>query len=315
MGKGNGKSLVVPYVDHDAKFWQKLKALYGEQIKEVYFPIIDEQIPTGRPRQPDKYLKAFLESKIFPVSVLINPVILPRPVEEYTDRVLRELEYYEKNYRLTGATLANLTLAGKIRKFFPDLRLAASTLMEISNEQQINMLSETFDTIVPSANALREIRVLRTLRKKFKGTIRLMVNEACIPSCVFRTQHFYEMSNPAILHPDSLCHALLKQKPWLRLTGGWVLPQHLFLFKGLYDEIKLSGRITLQQPDNFFKVVESYLFEKELQPHEIGGGPASVNIPMQIGTAFYKYTLNCRKNCATCKVCNDYWAYNTGKYA
>ena len=314
MSKSNEKSLVVPYVDHDTKFWQKLKDLCGGQIKEVYFPIIDDQIPTGRPRQPDKYLKAFLESKILPVSVLINPVILARPIEEYSDRILRELEYYEKNYSLTGATLANLTLAGKIRKFFPDLKLAASTLMEISNEQQINMLGEIFDTIVPSAKTIREIRVLRSLRKTFKGTIRLMVNEACIPLCVFRTQHFYEMSNASIPHPLSLCHDLLEQKPWLRLTGGWVLPQHLFLFKGLYDEIKLSGRITLQQPDNYFKVIESYLFEEELQPHEIGGGPASVNIPMHIETAFYKHTLNCKKNCATCKVCHEYWAYNTEKY-
>ena len=314
MSKSNEKSLVVPYVDHDTKFWQKLKDLCGGQIKEVYFPIIDDQIPTGRPRQPDKYLKAFLESKILPVSVLINPVILARPIEEYSDRILKELEYYEKNYSLTGATLANLTLAGKIRKFFPDLKLAASTLMEISNEQQINMLGEIFDTIVPSAKTIREIRVLRSLRKTFKGTIRLMVNEACIPLCVFRTQHFYEMSNASIPHPLSLCHDLLEQKPWLRLTGGWVLPQHLFLFKGLYDEIKLSGRITLQQPDNYFKVIESYLFEEELQPHEIGGGPASVNIPMHIETAFYKHTLNCKKNCATCKVCHEYWAYNTEKY-
>jgi len=315
MGKNRGKLLVVPYVDHDAKFWQKLKDLCGDQIKEVYFPIIDELIPTGRPRQPDKYLKEFLESRVFPVSVLINPVILPRPVEEYTDRILKKLEYYEKNYSLTGVTLANLTLAQKIREAFPDLKLAASTLMEISNEQQINLLGETFDIIVPPANAIREIRLLRSLRKTFKGTIRLMVNEACIPSCVFRTQHFYEMSNPAISHPNSLCSELLERKPWLRLTGGWVLPQHLFLFRGLYDEIKLSGRITLQQPGNFFKVVESYLSGKELQPHEIGGGPASVNIPMHIDTAFYKYTLDCRKNCATCKVCHEYWADNTAKYA
>jgi hypothetical protein len=204
-------------------------------------------------------------------------------------------------------------LAKRIKEAFPNLKLAASTLMEISNEQQLNMLSETFDVIVPSARAIREIRILRSLQKTFKGTIRLMVNEACIPSCVFRTQHFYEMSNPVIPHPDSLCHDLLKQNPWLRLTGGWILPQHLFLFHGLYDEIKLSGRITLQQPDNFLRVLDSYLYEKDLQPHEIGGGPASVNIPMQIETAFYKYTLNCRKNCSTCKVCHDYWTYNTGK--
>jgi hypothetical protein len=315
MAKFVGKSFIVPYIDQEDRFWQKLNSLYGSHIKEVYFPIIDEEIPTGRPRQPDKYLKAFLESKILPVSVLINPVILARPVEEYTDRILKKLEYYAENYRLTGVTLTNLTLAKRIKETFPDLKLAASTLMEICSDQHLSIVSGTFDIIVPPAKAIRELRILRSMRKSFHGTIRLIVNESCIPSCVYRTQHFYEMSSPDIAHPYSLCQELLEKKPWLRLTGGWILPQHLFLFKGLYDEIKLSGRVTLQQPADFFRVLDGYMFEKELQLHEIGGGPASVNFPMPIDTAFYKYTLNCRKKCVTCNVCDDYWTYNTGKYA
>lgn len=315
MAKHREKSFIIPYIDQDEKFWQTLSSLYGEQIKEVYFPIIDDEIPTGRPRQPDNFLKSFLESKILPVSVLINPIILTRPVEHYTDRILRKLDYYTEKYRLTGITLTNLTLARRIKETYPDLKLIASTLMEISGEQQINLLDGTFDVIVPSAKAIRELRILRSMRKSFQGTIRLMVNEACIPSCVFRNQHFFEMSNPDITHPDSLCSELLAQKPWLRLTGGWILPQHLFLYKGLFDEIKLSGRITLQHPADFIRVLDRYVNEKELQPHEIGGGPASVNIPMRIETAFYKYTLNCLKNCATCKVCHDYWVYNSRIYA
>jgi hypothetical protein len=314
MDKCKRKSLVVPYIDQDQKFWQRLYSLYGDQIKEVYFPIDDPEIPTGRPRQPDDFLKPFLESKVFPVSVLINPVILSRPVEYYVDRILKKLEFYSENFRLTGVTLTNLTLAKLIKETFPDLRLAASTLMEICSEQQLNIINGIFDIIVPPGKAMRDLRTLRTLRKSFQGTIRLLVNEACIPSCVFRTQHFYEMSDPVIAHPQSLCQDLLKEKPWLRLTGGWILPQHLFLFNELYDEIKLSGRITLKHPSDFLRVLDGYVNENELQPHETGGGPASVNIPMPIETAFYKYTLNCRKNCGTCKVCHDYWAYKTGKH-
>ena len=142
-----------------------------------------------------------------------------------------------------------------------------------------------------------------------------MVNESCLTSCVLRTQHFYEMSNPDIAYPGSLCKNLLDQKPWLRLTGGWILPQHLFLFNGLYDEIKLSGRVSLQQPDLYFKVFDSFLHEKKLLPNEIGGGPASVNLPVDIGVEFYKYTLECKKNCATCSICADYWNVKTREYA
>jgi len=314
MNKTAGKHLVLPYIDQDQDFWKKVRDLCGEQISEVYFPIIDDEIPSGRPRQPEKHLKEFLESGILPVSVLINPIILNRPVDYYTDRVLRKLEYYSLNYRLTGVTLTNLTLGKRIREAFPNLKLAASTLMEITGEQQLRMIMDTFDIIVPPSRVIRDIRLLRSLRKSFHGTIRLMVNEACLASCIFRNQHFYEMSDRGITHPGSLCNEVLELNPWMRLTGGWILPQHLFLFRGLYDEIKLSGRVTLQRPADFFRVLNGYLNDRELMPNEIGGGPASVNIPMPIGTAFYKHTLYCKKNCTSCNVCSDYWTFNAGRH-
>jgi len=298
---------VVPYVDQGKTFWEKLSVLYREHIREVYFPLTGENIGTGRPSLPDKHLTGFLESGIFPVSVLINPLVLPRPVNEISGGIIKKVEYYLKNYNLIGVTLANLALAKIIRKTFPSLELTASTLMEISNEQQLVMIGDVFDRLVPPGRILRDIRTLKMLKKRFKGKIRIMVNEGCLPSCVFRTQHFYEMSNPDIAYPDSLCYELLEEKPWLRLTGGWILPQHLSLIEGLFDEIKLSGRISLQRPERYFRVLESYLFRKALYPHETGGGPASVNVPMDIRTDFFKYTLSCRKNCSSCKFCEDYW--------
>jgi hypothetical protein len=309
------KKFVIPYVDQDEKFWQKICSLYCGQIREVYFPIMDDFIATGRPKQPERYLKDFLESKILTVSVLINPVVLIRPVEELRSHILKKLEYYIENYNISGVTLSNLTLASIIKKEFPSLELFASTLMEICSKQQLVYLNDIFTGIVPSTKIIRDIKSLRDLRANYTGRIRLMVNESCLMSCLLRTQHFFEMSKPDIVYPESLCSDLLDQKPWLRLTGGWILPQHLFLFDGLYDEIKLSGRISLQQPDRYLKVFDSYLHERPLSADQIGGGPASVNCPVDIGVDFYKYTLECSKNCGSCSVCADYWEVKTGKYA
>jgi hypothetical protein len=47
--------------------------------------------------------------------------------------------------------------------------------------------------------------------------------------------------------------------------------------------------------------------ESTLQPNEIGGGPAAVNVPMDIESNFYRTTLTCDKNCMTCTICSDYW--------
>lgn len=314
MVKEKGKTFIIPYIDQSTKFWEKLSDLYREQIREVYFPINDEYIGTGRPKQPENNLTEFLESKILPVSVLINPVVLPRPVDDIAERILEKLEYYQMRYNLVGVTLTNLSLAQIIKSKFPGLKLTASTLMEIYNEQQLTMLGEVFDNLVPSNRVLRDIRTLKTLRKNFKGKIRILVNEACLSSCIYRTQHFYEMSNPEIAYPHSLCNNLLEQQPWLRLTGGWVLPQHMYLFDSLYDEIKLSGRVSLQKPERYLRVIESYIYQKSLYPHEIGGGPASINVPMNIGSDFYQYTLHCKKNCTACSVCADYWTENKGQH-
>ncbi len=307
------KSYIIPFVNAEMEFWEKLSAIYEQKIKEVYFPITDVQIGTGRPKQPEVHLQDFLESKVLPVSLLVNPVVLPQQVENITDNVLKKLEYYLTNYNLVGVTLTNVDLARKIKETFPNLSITASTLMEIYNKQQLVMLENVFDTIVPSNRILRDINSLKKLKAAFKGKVRLLVNESCLSSCIYRTQHFYEMSNPKIVYPRSLCNNLLEQKPWLKLTGGWVLPQHLFLFDDVYDEIKLAGRVSLQQPEHYFEVLGSYINKSPLQVHEIGGGPASVNCPMEIETAFYKFTLFCEKNCETCSICADYWAKKASK--
>jgi hypothetical protein len=174
------------------------------------------------------------------------------------------------------------------------------------------MLENFFDTIVPSNRIIRNISQLKTLRKAFQGNIRLIVNEACLSSCVYRAQHFYEMSRKEIINPLSLCTDFLELKPWMRLTGGWILPQHLFFYQGLFDEIKLAGRVTLQNPNRYYNTLDSYIFSKPMQPHQIGAGPASVNIPIEVNSDFFKYTLYCDKDCQKCNVCNDYWNANTG---
>lgn len=314
VDRAESAGFIIPYVDQKMSFWNKVSDTYGERIREVYFPITDEHIGSGRPKQPEIHLAEFLNSKILPVSVLINPVVLHRPFGEIAEHVIKKIEYYLENYSLVGLTLTNLSLAQSVKRKFPSLKLTASTLMEIYNDQQLVILGDVFDTLVPSTRILRDLDALTRLRIAFKGKIRLMVNEGCLSSCLQRTQHFFEMSNPEISYPESLCSELLAEKPWLRITGSWVLPQHMFLFNGLYDEIKLAGRVALRDPVRYMKVLDSYIHTKSLSPHEIGGGPSSVNVPMDISTDFYSYTLSCRKNCYSCSVCSGYWNEKTKAY-
>jgi hypothetical protein len=162
--------------------------------------------------------------------------------------------------------------------------------MDIASPLQVAMLGDTFDVLVPSGRVFRDQAALRGLRACFPGRLRLMVNEGCLPGCPFRIQHFFEM-RAGVAHPRSLCDGLLARSPWLRLTGAWVLPQHLHLYDGLFDELKLDGRATLHDPERYREVLRAYVLRTPLAPNALGGGPASLLSAMDIDEGFVRATL------------------------
>jgi radical SAM protein with 4Fe4S-binding SPASM domain len=301
------KPFALPYVDQPPAFWQALKKDYGSYITSLYLPLPDHAIASGRPVQPQKHVKAFLNESLFSHTVLLNPISLPEPAAEIAPVAIEALHAFRENYGLDEVVLTDPILARLIREKLPDLSLTASTLMDISTPLQLVMLDDIFETLVPSGKIMRDIVALEKLKSRFRGKIRLLVNECCLPGCTFRTQHFYEMAYSPNPNPGSLCNDLLEKEPWLRLTGAWVLPQHLYFFDGLYDELKLAGRVTLNNPEKYRQVLDAYLHQKPLRPHQIGGGPASVLTPMDITDSFFEQTLNCRLDCHQCDICKDYY--------
>lgn len=298
---------VIPYIDQPPEFWHEVNEEFGSHIKSVYFPLPETTLGSGRPPQPHQYLDKFLSMSSFCFSVLINPVILKRPVREVVPPLMDTLKRVNEKYGLTDVTVTNATLALAIKENIPSLQTVASTLMDIANTNQLLMVENAFDVIVPSSRIMRDHRALKDLKRAFHGKIRLIVNEGCLPGCPFRVQHFFEMANNAITFPDSLCKDLLERRPWMRLTGAWVLPQHLPCYEGIYDELKLAGRVTLNDPAKYRSVLAAYIKRQSLLPNRIGGGPASVLEPIEIDEEFYTTTLHCNRQCDRCSVCPTYY--------
>lgn len=301
----------IPYVDQPLDFWNRLHQELGDVIGEVYCPLPDQALSTGRPAQPQYRLNAFLAKSPFPLSLLVNPMVLSEPAHRLAPRLIATIAQLMEKYPIVGLTLTSPILAEDVRKAFPGLKLTASVLMDIASPQQAVGLSGLFDAIVPAGRILRDLAALKALREAFAGSMRLMVNEACLPGCIHRVQHFYEMATQE--NPASLCEELLTRHPWLRLTGAWILPQHLHFYEGLFDELKLAGRVTLQDPTRYREVLHAYCHGAPLAPHRIGGGPASPLKPMVIEEAFYRQTLTCDKACHRCRVCADYYDRQTAK--
>jgi len=302
---------VLPYIDQPGAFWERVAAAVAPDRVTVYFPLSGVSaecaaIGSGRPQQPSAHLGALLASEHVERSVLINPIVHAGPADSAFARIEPTLRRLTVEADIAEVVLASVDLARRVRTAFPALSLSASTLLDVATPLQLVYLEGLFDTLTPSDRAMRDPAALRALGEAFPGRIRLMVNEGCLPGCVYRVQHFYEMSS-AEAFPASLCTGLLGREPWLALTGAWILPQHLDLFDGLCDELKLDGRVTLRDPERYLRLVCAYARREALELAEIGGGPVTgVPVP-PITRAFFQHTLACDRRCATCGYCRSYY--------
>ncbi len=292
----------VPYIDQPLEFWQALVSDHGTAIREVYFPISATGVGSGRPAQPQEHLNSLLEAKIVPMSVLVNPLVLPQTLEASAPRIIEELLRLYEEKGVFAATLNDRRLAELVRARIPAMRLTASCLFDIAEASQARTLRDLFDVLVPATRLTRSPNRIKTLREAFGGTIRMLVNEGCLIDCLDRKQHIYEMAAAAA--PESLCFQRLEETPWLRLTGAWILPQHLHLYNGISDEYKLAGRVTLRNPGNYQSVLNAYLNRTALWPNQIGGGPASVLRRWSMSQTEFELLLQCSHVCADCTICS-----------
>lgn len=302
---------VIPYVDQDLSFWEEVAEKFGGHVKEVYFPMPGGVVASGRGRQPDDHLETFLRSVPLPKAVLVNPIVLPGPVKQIAPQVVCSLKQLYQCFGVRSVTVTNPALARWIREECPEFRITASVLMGVARPAQALMVQDCVDAITADNSLVRDLDGLRRLREAFAGEIRLIVNEACIPGCPYRTQHFYEMGYGDFL-PQSLCEHMLAERPWLRLTGAWILPRHLVHYEGLYDSLKLAGRVTLRDRARYLAVLGVYVNREHILPKDIGGGPASVLEAIDVPDEWFQLVLHCDKSCHACSICRDYYEQAVG---
>ena len=295
---------MIPYVDLDLEFWEEIRDRFGEQVKEVYFPVPDARFASGRSLQSEQFLHSFLRRAPLNKAVLLNPIVLQRPVEQVAPGILDTLRWLQDEFGVQSVTVANAALGCIIREALPGWHVTASVLMGIAGPTQAWLVQDAVHAITVDTSLVRDLASLRAVRSAFAGELRMIVNEACLPGCIFRTQHFYEMGYGDDF-PQSLCQGILEGHPWLRLTGAWVLPRHLAFYEGLVDVLKLAGRVTLRDPKRYVDVLSAYVNRAPILPRDIGGGPASPLEAIDVSDGWFGFVLHCDKRCHDCVVCRD----------
>ena len=100
---------------------------------------------------------------------------------------------------------------------------------------------------------------------------------------------------------------MLAENPWFRLTGAWVLPQHLHYYDQICGGFKLAGRVTLRDRAKYLGVLQAYVDRTPLLPRDIGGGPASVLSDVDMPDGLFEHITHCDKRCHDCTVCRDHY--------
>lgn len=299
---------VIPYVDQDLDFWEEIHERFGDHVREVYFPMPEGRFASGRSRQPEESLGGFLQHAPLPKAVLLNPVVLPHPVDRMAEGIVSALLRLWDDFGVHSVTVSDPGLALTIKRSLPGWHITGSVLMGVATPTQAWLIQDSVDALTVDSSLVRDLDGLRMLRSAFEGELRLIVNEACLPGCLFRTQHFYEMGYGEEF-PESLCQQMLAERPWLRLTGAWILPQHLAHYDGLYDVAKLAGRVTLRERGRYLRVLGAYVDRLPILARDIGGGPASPLDPIEISDEWFQVVLRCDKQCYRCSICRDQYQH------
>jgi hypothetical protein len=294
----------LPYLDQPKAFWRDAVDRLGDRLHEVYFPLPRDVFGSGRPVLPHEHLLDFLEADDVPKAVLLNAVTLDEPYAATVDRLWPFLERLTSSFRIDGATVQDPRLLEDLSRSFPALLRCASTLMEIAAPVDLAPVIGFADVVTPASWVVRDYATLATLRSAFDGRIKLLVNEGCLVRCPWRRAHFTQM-NSSMAEPPTLCGDALEKQPWLRLTGAWILPQHLHLLDGLFDIVKIAGRGTIHTADDWLDIAHAYLDRTPLTPDRIGVGPSGPDRGWTIETGFYEATQHCDKRCETCTVCSQ----------
>lgn len=296
----------LPYIDQPVDFWRRIKDRFGPAAESVYFPMPGHIIGSGRMALPSRHLEDFLASGVMERTVLVNPGVLVHPLPQIQRKLLSSLIELHERYGLKEIIVTNVRLAQMIRPVLPDVQLVASVLMDVASPVQTLYLGSTFDSLVPSFRIMRNMRALRALKKAFPGRIRFMVNEMCLPECVMRNQHTYEL---AMSQRFSLyCSEIYAAKPWMVLLADWVLPQHLHLYDEIADEYKLVGRNALRNPEDYIHLLAAYIERRPIPWDQIEDySYKAIFEDLEITEEFFKRVLFCKKNCSHCDYCRDYY--------
>ena len=182
-----------------------LMAKYRDRIADVYF--VPPFMPSGRGAPGDaaeqvyglrlhEFLKFAMREGIR-TNILFNALCLGEGYGSTTvgKGLAETVAFFSQTYQVASATVVSRIDGELIKKRFPSVNVHASVNMFIRNPHQALEVKDIADTIILDRNVNRDLPLIREIKEVSGKHIRLLVNEACVPECINRVQHFNRISH------------------------------------------------------------------------------------------------------------------------
>jgi len=204
----------------------------------------------------------------FKNNLLLNNVLLGIPhsnndLKIVIPKIQKYLEKLNSKKILDRVTISNPYLLELINwKKLSNVEIKTSVNFQIKSSSSIDLvnnvsnfwLDKNIDCIEIQKDLLRDIGVLKNIRKKIdkKTKLSIIINEGCLTGCPYQMAHqLYSFSFPNkkgrinsenILFNIAKCKYITRVEPWRILDANWILPSWLKKYTKLIDEFKITDR-------------------------------------------------------------------------
>jgi len=145
-------------------------------------------------------------------------------------------------------TIGDLHLAEAVREAFPDIGIVASTIADVSDVTRARYWARQAgaDRLVLSRLLNKRPDSIREISRT-GAQVEVIVNESCIPSCPYATQHCSALGGWKTTDEDEanrfqpICRAIRAKYTWEHFKTE-ILPFSVPRLEGVVDFLKLAGR-------------------------------------------------------------------------
>ncbi|MCR5165972.1 MAG: U32 family peptidase [Oscillospiraceae bacterium] len=254
----------------------------GNKIYEVYGSLPQDLV--GNLRPPDSVppmTLAQLEDNIAKLhkhgikfNYVMNSELLPIPLsEEYIYRIIKLLKKLS-DIGIDEVTATLPLIISIIKRYFPNLKINASICAEISTVREAVEFEELgADVLVLDRDINRDFPLLRKIRSRFSGGMKVLCNSACVFHCInvhYHSTYSSALTNSSLMgletgksvfgipHCNFYCRRRFFSDPAELIKLHWIRPEDMPVYaaEGI-TMFKIDGRD--KEPEYLKTIITAYL--------------------------------------------------------